>query len=51
MVLVRAILAGVVGVCLLQHLGLGRLHATPTLVGAHLWGGLIFGVGMLLLDF
>lgn len=50
-VMMGGILAGMVGVYLLHDLGLVRLHIKPTLLGANLVGGLIFGVGMLLLGF
>lgn len=50
-VMVGGILAGMVGVYLLYDLGLVRLHIKPTLLGANILGGLIFGVGMLLLGF
>ncbi len=50
-VMIGGILAGMVGVYLLYDLGLVRLHIKPTLLGANILGGLIFGVGMLLLGF
>jgi len=50
-VMIGGILAGMVGVYLLYDLGLVRLHTKPTLLGANILGGLIFGVGMLLLGF
>ncbi|HEX9681268.1 MAG TPA: YeeE/YedE thiosulfate transporter family protein [Anaerolineales bacterium] len=50
-VMMGAIAAGMVGVYLLYDLGLVRLHIKPTLLGANILGGLIFGVGMLLLGF
>lgn len=50
-VMMGGILAGMVGVYLLHDLGLVRLHIKPTVLGANLVGGLIFGVGMLLLGF
>lgn len=45
------ILAGMVGVYFMYDLGLVRLHIKPTLLGANVLGGLVFGVGMLLLGF
>lgn len=50
-VMMGGILAGMVGVYLLYDLGLVRLHVKPTVLGANILGGLIFGVGMLLLGF
>lgn len=50
-VMMGGILAGMVGVYLLYDLGLVRLHIKPTLLGANIVGGLVFGVGMLLLGF
>ena len=50
-VLLAGILSGMVGVYALHDLGLGNLHIKPTLIGANVLGGLIFGVGMLLLGF
>lgn len=46
-----AILVGMVGVYALHDFGLVNLHIKPTLLGANILGGLIFGVGMLLLGF
>lgn len=43
--------AGMIAVYLLSDLGLARLHVKPTVLGANITGGLIFGVGMLLLGF
>ena len=40
-----------VGVYALHGFGLVNLHIKPTLLGANILGGLIFGVGMLLLGF
>jgi hypothetical protein len=50
-VLVAGIVSGMVGVYALHDLGLANLHIKPTLLGANIIGGLIFGVGMLLLGF
>jgi hypothetical protein len=50
-VLFAGILSGMVGVYALHDLGFVNLHIKPTLLGANILGGLIFGVGMLLLGF
>jgi len=50
-VMLAAILSGMVGVYFMHGVGLVNLHIKPTLVGANLIGGAIFGVGMLLLGF
>ena len=50
-VMMGGILAGMVGVYLLQDLGLVQLSVKPTVFGGNVLGGLIFGVGMLLLGF
>ena len=50
-VMFAAILVGMIGVYALQNLGLVNLHIKPTLLGANILGGLIFGIGMLLLGF
>jgi len=50
-VLLAGILSGMVGVYALHNLGLVNLHIKPTIIGANVLGGLIFGVGMLLLGF
>lgn len=50
-VLMGGIVAGMVGVYLMYDLGLVKLHIKPTVLGANILGGLIFGVGMLLLGF
>ena len=50
-VMFAAILFGMVGVYALHGFGLVNLHINPTLLGANILGGLIFGVGMLLLGF
>jgi hypothetical protein len=50
-VMFMGILSGMVGVYALHDLGLVNLHIKPTLLGANVVGGLIFGVGMLLLGF
>lgn len=50
-VMFGGILSGMVGVYALHELGLVNLHIKPTLLGANIAGGLIFGAGMLLLGF
>jgi len=50
-VMFAGILSGMVGVYALHEFGLVNLHIKPTLLGANIAGGLIFGVGMLLLGF
>lgn len=50
-VMFAAILAGMVGVYALHGFGVVNLHIKPTLLGANIIGGLIFGLGMLLLGF
>jgi uncharacterized protein len=50
-VMFGGILAGMVGVYLLNDLGLVNLHIKSTLLAANILGGAIFGVGMLLLGF
>lgn len=50
-VLLSAIATGMVAVYLLHDLGLANLHVKPTVLGANLVGGLVFGAGMLLLGF
>jgi uncharacterized membrane protein YedE/YeeE len=50
-VMLAAILSGMVGVYFLHGIGLVNLHIKPTLLGANILGGAIFGVGMLLLGF
>jgi hypothetical protein len=50
-VMFAGILSGMVGVYALHDLGLVNLHIKPTLLGANIFGGLIFGAGMLLLGF
>jgi hypothetical protein len=50
-VMFAAILVGMVGVYALHDLGWVNLHIKPTLLGANILGGLIFGAGMLLLGF
>jgi hypothetical protein len=50
-VMFAGILSGMVGVYALHGLGMVNLHIKPTLLGANIAGGLIFGVGMLLLGF
>ena len=43
--MITNILVGMVGVYLLQDLGLARLSVKPTLLGGNILGGLIFGIG------
>ena len=43
--MLAAIMVSMVGVYLLRDLGLARLSLKPTIVGANLLGGLIFGLG------
>jgi uncharacterized protein len=50
-VLLVGIASGMVGVYALHDLGVVNLHIKPTVFGANVLGGLIFGVGMLLLGF
>lgn len=50
-VMLAAILSGMVGVYFLYDIGLVNQHIKPTLLGANILGGAIFGVGMLLLGF
>jgi uncharacterized membrane protein YedE/YeeE len=50
-VMFAAILVGMVGVYAMHEFGLVNLHIKPTLLGANIFGGLIFGAGMLLLGF
>ena len=50
-VMFGGILAGMIGVYLLNDLGLVNLHIKSTLMAANILGGAIFGVGMLLLGF
>jgi hypothetical protein len=50
-VMFAGILSGMVGVYAMHEIGLVNLHIKPTLVGANVLGGLIFGIGMLLLGF
>lgn len=44
-VMATAILVGMLGVFMLNALGLVKLHLKPTRLGANIIGGLIFGVG------
>lgn len=44
-VMVSAILVGMVGVYFFVDLGLGKLSLKPTVLGANIIGGLIFGLG------
>jgi len=50
-VMFAAILVGMVGVYVMHEFGWVNLHIKPTLLGANILGGLIFGAGMLLLGF
>jgi len=50
-VMMDAILSGMVVVYALHSAGLVNLHIKPTVLGANVLGGLVFGVGMLLLGF
>lgn len=50
-VMLGGIFSGMVGVYFLHDLGLANLHIKPTILGANVLGGAIFGVGMLLLGF
>ena len=50
-VMLSAIIVGMVGVYLLQRLGLVELQIKPTVLGANLVGGLIFGVGFALIAY
>lgn len=50
-VMMGAVATGMVGIYLLNDLGLGNLHIKPTILTGNVLGGLIFGVGMLLLGF
>jgi len=50
-VMFGAIVSGMIGVYALHEFGLVNLHIKPTLLGANIVGGLIFGAGMLLLGF
>ena len=44
-VMVSAILVGMVGVYFFVDLGIGKLSLKPTILGANIIGGLIFGMG------
>jgi hypothetical protein len=50
-VMLGGVLVGMIGVYFLHDLGLVNLHIKPTVLGANILGGVIFGVGMLLLGF
>jgi len=43
--MLSAILVGMVGIYLLKDLGLIKLSIKPTILGANIMGGLIFGIG------
>jgi hypothetical protein len=43
--MLSSVLVGKVGVYLLKDLGLAQLAVKPTVLGANILGGLIFGVG------
>jgi len=45
------VVVGMVGVYLLRDLGLAKLAVKPTLLGANILGGLIFGIGWGLLGY
>jgi hypothetical protein len=44
-VMVSAILVGMVGIYFFADMGIGRLSLKPTVLGANIIGGLIFGLG------
>ena len=44
-VMVSAILVGMVGIYFLVDMGIGKLDLKPTILGANIIGGLIFGLG------
>jgi hypothetical protein len=44
-VMVSAILVGMVGIYFLVDMGIGKLSLKPTILGANIIGGLIFGLG------
>jgi len=50
-VMFAGILSGMIGVYALREFGIVNLHIKPTVLGANMLGGLIFGAGMLLLGF
>lgn len=43
--MLSTILVGMVGIYLLKDFGLIKLHIKPTILGANILGGLIFGIG------
>jgi uncharacterized membrane protein YedE/YeeE len=43
--MLSSVLVGMVGVYLLQDLGLAKLSVKPTVLGGNILGGLVFGVG------
>lgn len=44
-VMISAILVGMVGIYFLVDMGIGKLSLKPTVLGANIIGGLIFGLG------
>lgn len=50
-IMVTAIIAGKLGVYILTHLGLAKLHPKPGSIGSSIIGGLIFGIGFGLLGY
>jgi hypothetical protein len=50
-IMFSAVVTGMIGVHLLQSLGLAQLHPKPGSFGASVIGGLIFGVGFALLGY
>lgn len=44
-VMVSAILVGMVGIYFFSDMGIGKLSLKPTILGANIIGGLIFGLG------
>jgi len=44
-VMVSAILVGMVGIYFFVDMGIGKLNLKPTILGANIIGGLIFGLG------
>src|SRR5512136_2988780 len=50
-VMVSAILVGMVGIYFLVDMGIGKLNIKPTILGANIIGGLIFGLGWSMLGY
>jgi len=50
-VMLSAVITGMIGIYLLRHFGLARLHVRAGSVGSTVLGGLIFGVGFALLGY